>query len=467
MSPNAKTFARARCCKAAPSAVPFHKPSENMKNQHPRTSLFVGIGWIATAAIAFCIGRIGTPASPSGNDIASRNSDSARSGAVQAGGSASPATAAGLRGQFEMGEGSGPLTLEKVTNGQPLDKWIKHLMAQEDNIVRMSGLLRLLETVRDPAELKAALEAINLRGDRGFGRGARFTEYAMIMEKWAQLAPRDAMAYVNGKSREEKWLGMSTALRSWTRSDPGAAIAWAQENKAKDDSEGGTDGQRGGPPGFSISPMSFVLSQLARTDLDKTLSVAAGETFDRRSRTLDTIAGELVSQRGIEGARNALEGMASGSLRDGLTTQLAARFAEQDPKAATDWASALPEGEPKSRALAEAVGEWAKKDPAAAGAFMAKLPATPENDRSREQYANAVAEKDPQGALAWANSITDSERQQRAVVDVARTWMRQDATAAKAWVSQSNLSEGTKALIQTPGRGFDGGFGGRGRGFGN
>jgi hypothetical protein len=365
-----------------------------------------------------------------------------------------------------MGEGDGSMTVARLTNGQPLDKWVKNLMAQQDGIVRMNGLLRLLDAVRDPEDLKTALGAFSLRGDRGFGRGARFTEYSMILEKWTQLDAKGAVAFVNSKGREEKWIGMSAVMQTWTRTNPAEAIAWAQTTgKEKDESQGGQGGP-GGPGGGwpSSSPLSMVLSQLARTDLDRAIGVAATETFDRRSRTLDTIAGELVGQRGLDGARSAIDGMAAGSLRDGLIPQLAGKFAEKDAPSAASWALALPEGEPKSRALAETIGEWAKKDVAAAGAFMAKLPATAEADRSRESYATTVAEKDPKGALAWATTITDKDRQQRAVENVVRTWVKQDAPAAKEWIAQSALTDEVKARIQSPSRG---GFTGRGRGPGN
>lgn len=441
-----------------------------MKFAQSRTSLVVGLGWLATAAIAFCIGRIGSqPGGSGGRDDAARGSERAGGNGRGAGDAAGFSGDPGMKGQFAMGEGEGPVTVARLTNGQPLDKWMKHLMAQEDDIVRMNGLLRLLDAVRDPEDLKTMLAAINLRGDRGFGRGARFTEYAMILEKWTQLDPKGAIGYVNGKDREEKWIGTSTVLRTWTRADAGAAIAWAQANTKKsaegEDQPGrGPGGPGGGPPGFSISPVSMVLSQLAHSDLDRALTVAATETFDRRSRTLDTLTNELVSQRGLDGARTALDGMAAGSLRDGLTTQLAGKLAEKDAPAAAEWAFALPEGEAKSRALAETIGEWAKKDAAAAGAFMAKLPATADSDRSRESYANAVAQKDPQGAIAWATTITDKERQQRAVEGVVRSWVKQDAPAAKAWIAQSPLPDEVKARIQAPSRseGFS-----RGRGPGN
>ena len=433
-----------------------------MKSPTSRTSLVVGLGWLATAAIAFCIGRIGSqPGAPAGSEDTARGAERAGGNARGPGDASGLAGGAGGKGQFAMGEGDGPLTVARVTNGQPLDKWMKNLMAQQDDIVRMNGLLRLIEAVRDPEDLKTALGAINLRGDRGFGRGARFTEYAMLLGKWTQLDPQGAITFVNSKGREEKWIGTSAVLQTWTRADAAAAVTWAQANgKDAKDSEGGPGG---GPPG-GTSPISIVLSQLAHSDLDRALSVATTETFDRRSRTLDTLANELVSQRGLDGARTALDGMAAGSLRDGLTAQLAGKFAEKDAPAAVAWAFALPEGDAKSRALADTISEWAKKDAAAAGAFMAKLPATAEADRSRESYANAVAQKDPQGALAWATTISDKERQQRAVESVARAWVKQDAPAATAWIAQSSLPEDVKTRIQSPGR--NGGFT-RGRGPGN
>ena len=444
-----------------------------MKNTSSRLPLVVGLGWLATAAIAFCIGRIGAPTAP-----VATSEDTARPAVGKfagASGAADFSLPPGERGQFAMGEGVGAMTVERLTNGQPLDKWVKNLMAQQDDILRMNGLLRLLDAVRDPEELKTALGAINLRGGRGPGFGSRFTEYSMIWEKWTQLDPKGAIGYVNAKGREEKWIGTSAVMQTWTRTDAAGAIAWAQaeakaeakakeKDKDKDESQGNQGGPGGGQPGFTSSPISIVLSQLARTDLDRALGVAATETFDRRSRTIDTIASELVSQRGLDGARSALDGMAAGSLRDGLTAQLAGKFAEKDAPSAAAWAFALPEGEAKSRALAETIGEWAKKDAVAAGAFMAKLPATAEADRSRETYATAVAGTDPKGALAWATTITDKDRQQRAVESVVRTWAKQDAPAAKEWIAQSPLPDDVKARMQSPSRG---GFSGRGRGPGN
>jgi hypothetical protein len=448
-----------------------------MKSSQSRLPLVFGLGWLATAAIAFCIGRIGSSSGvPARSEAAASGAGKADSASHGNGDAAGFSAGPGSKGQFGMGDGDGPLTVTRVTNGQPIDKWMKHLMAQEDNLVRMNGLLRFLEAVTDPEDLKIALAEVNLRGDRG--RGARFMEYAMILEKWTQLDAKGAITFVAAsKGREEKWLGESTVLRTWTRTDASAALAWAQangkENKENEDPQDGQGGNGRGPGGGppTSSPTSIVISQLAHTDLERAMSVAAAENLDRRSRTIGTLANELVSQRGLDGARSALEGMAAGSLRDGLTTQLAGKLAEKDAPAAVEWAFGLPEGDAKSRALAETIGEWAKKDAAAAGTFMTKLPATAETDRSRESYANAVVQKDPQGAIAWASTITDKERQQRTVENVARSWVKQDAATAKEWIAQSSLPAEVKTRIQSPSRtgggGTNGGGFSRSRGPGN
>ena len=74
-----------------------------MNFSQSRTALVVGLGWAATAAIAFCIGRIGLQPGTSGS------SEDAVRGAVRAGGSARGSDAvlsagAGGKGQFAMGE---------------------------------------------------------------------------------------------------------------------------------------------------------------------------------------------------------------------------------------------------------------------------------------------------------------------------------------------------------------------------
>jgi len=59
-----------------------------------------------------------------------------------------------------MGGGDGSLTVAGVANGQPLDQWMKNLMAQQDDIVRMNGL---------PDDVKMRIQSPGRGRGRGFG----------------------------------------------------------------------------------------------------------------------------------------------------------------------------------------------------------------------------------------------------------------------------------------------------------
>lgn len=439
-----------------------------MKIPFSNPRILAAAGWLATAAIAFSVGRLTNP--PGSTTISGPAQDGSANGDAGGGASRNPGerfTGTAVRSaQFALGDDGQPLTMAKLTNGQPLEKWMKNLMAQDDEIVRMTGLLGFLNTVTDTAELRAALEAMNLRGGGGFGRGgSRFTEYGMLLQRFTQLDAKGALEFVGTRSREERFIGTSAVLRTWTKTDPSAAVAWAETN-GKDltlpEQWGGRGGSDGGQAQGNFA-LSFVISQLAHSDIDKALTIASTQTYDSRSRTVDTLASELVNQRGLPAAKAALDAMPAGTLRDGLALQLTGRLASADASGTAKWALTLPEGDVKSRALAEVVKEWVKTDPAAAGTFLTTLPATPDADRSRETYAHGVVEKDPRGAIAWASAITDEERRARAMESVARSWMKTDAAAAKEWVAQSPLSPEAKAKIQAPSQG---GFG-RGRGPGN
>lgn len=431
-----------------------------MNTPASRSKLIAGIGWVATAALAFSFGRLTSPSEtqPGKSD---KPAASSAAGAPAGTETMSAEEVATLRkGQFASEDR--PTTIDGLTHGQPLDKWLKKLLSQEDSIVRMTGMVSLLELLNDPADLKAALEAINLRGDRGFGRGARFTEYSMVLEKWAQLDPKGAIAFTEGKSREERWLGTSTVLRTWTRTDPAAAIAWAKAAGADAGVAGDQNGDRGGFGERGPSALSTVISQLAHSDLDRALTVAAGEKFDGRSRAVDTIASELLAQRGPDAARKLVDDMPAGSLRDGLVSQIAGPLAAKDGPGTAAWVLSMPASDGRSRALAETIDEWSKKDATAAGTFLAKLPPSPEFDRSRQEYADNVARTDPAGAMAWATAITEEERRLRTVAEVAQTWKRQDEPGLQAWVAQSPLSDAQKQRILAPRP--PGGFGGPGFG---
>jgi hypothetical protein len=428
-----------------------------MKLAFHRSDAITAAGLLAATAVAFCVGRLTNPAGSSAATGADRENPA---GATAPGGMPFDSGVVTGRGsQFPTDQNGDCLTIEKLTNGKPLDKWLKNLLSQEDEIVRMTGLLRFLDSTTDPADLRTALEAVkdilNAGNERGSRRSLPLAEYGMLLQRWTQLDAKGAIAFVAGRDSWERWTGATAVLRTWTRLDPTAAIAWVQENGREFSARGsGAGGSKNGSANWDFT-LSTVVSELARSDIDRAMTVAARllETNPRNgpSGMEDVLASEIVRQRGMEAARAALDALPAGTFRDSLSLTLARRFASADPAGGARWALGLAAGDTRSLAVAEIVRGWANADPIAAGNFVAKLPAGPDGDRSRESYAYAVVQKDPAASIAWANVIIDPTRRLSAVEAVARTWMAADPPGAKAWLAQNPLPDEVKARIQALG----------------
>jgi hypothetical protein len=408
------------------------------------------LGFLATAGLAYSFGRmtnyLGAPLTSAGAREAAGTGAAPGSG----NGSGPSADGSGLRiGSSFATESAGsdePFSISRVTGGQPLDEWLKKLMAQDDDLYRMQNLMKLVETLNSPEDLKAALEIIGTR------RG-RFSEYGLLMEKFTKVDPRAAIVYAGAQDGREKMAAVSAVLHTWTRTDPAAALAWAQTEGAAMPREGGRGpgvpagpgGDRGPRENFAVSS---VITQMARTDLDRALAAAGSPESGRPGgRVVETLASEMLSQRGADAARQAGEAIPEGDLKNGYLRTLAEKLAGKDAAGTAKWAMSWPAGETKNRALGQIMEEWAKSDATAAGTFLAAQPVSAETDSAREHYASHVLRKDPPGALSWANTITDPARREKTVTNLAMDWARRDPEPARQWIAQSTLPNDLKAKL--------------------
>ena len=152
-----------------------------------------------------------------------------------------------------------------------------------------------------------------------------------------------------------------------------------------------------------------------------------------------------------------------------LADNLAQRWAESDPQAATEWLNSLPASRSNPWSRQNIAQRWAEKDPAAAAAYFAQRPITDGNGgRTAGLIAGALARQDPEGALAWletldianeearvgttaamldgwaqgdpeaagtyALSLDDADQRRDAIVSLARGWSQNDPGSARAWI---------------------------------
>ena len=442
-----------------------------MKSNENKSRILMGSAWALTAVVSFAVGHFSNdapivPVAPAASGTGSAASSSSESAGVNS-------RAGGVfAAEGVEKKGTAP-TVGEITGGQPMEAWLKRVMSQEDELFRMQNFMKLLEALNTPEDVEAALKVIMASNGGGRGRGpggmGRFTEMSMLMSKFVQLDPKAAMAFSTKLEGGEKFMATSSALRTWTRLSPEAALAWAQ-TEGKDIS---MDSGRGGPGGEDGAPkdnfaLLNVVSQLAKTDLDKALSTAAGmELGQFGDRMVDTLANEMMTQRGAKAAKSYLDSLQAGPFRDQYLQQIAGPLSKEDAAGTTKWLAGLAEtGDAKRRALGISVDAWANKDLSGVGSYLSSQPVSADFDSARRQYLGELAKTDPNGAWNSLPTITP-DAQFRTAQEIAGRWSRDDQAGKLAAVNNSGFTpeQKTQLLAQQGGgnRGFRSGPGGGGR----
>lgn len=440
-----------------------------IKNTDSKRNLFIAGGFVLFGAVGFAIGYSASSlqepiVQPKAATASAPSADSLGGGSESRAGSISVSDA-------PASSGTAP-TVGEVTGGQPLEAWLKRLMAQEDDLFRMQNFMKLLESLNTTEDIEAALKVIMASGDGGRGRGpggGRFTELSMLMAKFVQLDAKAAMAYSTKLEGGEKFAATYSALRSWTRLSPEAALAWAKTDGANismDFGRGGGGGDQDGPrENFALLN---VVSQLAKSDLDKALITASAMEIGRFSdRMVDTLANEMIGQRGVDASKAYLDSLPAGAFRDQFLQQLADPLAKKDAEGTAKWLASLPLGENTDatrRALGTTLDNWARKDYAGAASYLSGQPVSPVWDSARSEIIRA--NKDPLAAWQQLGTISNVQRQMDLAGSVGQKLIAADPTNGPTIVANSNYPDEVKARASQPQPqgnrgGFD--FGGRRR----
>ena len=441
-----------------------------IKNTDSKRNLFIAGGFVLFGAVGFAIGYSASSLQepiiqPKAATTSASSADSLGGGSESRAGSISVSDA-------PPKSGTAP-TVGEITGGQPLEPWLKRLMAQEDELFRMQNFMKLLESLNTPEDIEAALKVIMENGNGGRGRGpggGRFTELSMLMAKYVQLDPKAAMSYSSKLEGGEKFMATSSALRTWTRLSPEAALAWAKTEGANITMDFGRGGPGGG--GEQDGPkdnfaLLNVVSQLAKSDLDKALTTASAMELGRfGDRMVDTLANEMISQRGVDASKAYLDSLPVGAFRDQFLQQIADPLAKKDPQGTAKWLASLPVGENTDatrRALGTTLDNWVRNDYAGAASYMSGQPVSPVWDSARSELIRA--NKDPLAAWQQLPTISDPKRQMDLAGNIGQKLIAADPTNGPAIIANSNYPDDVKARASQPQQqGNRGGFNGGRRG---
>lgn len=268
----------------------------------------LAVAWAASLAITYSFAKLAEPAAPVAPATSSEKTESKPDITPSTGsGDATPEGAA-LRGLNRSNVNQ--TTRDQLTGGLPMSDWLKHLMSQDDQIIRMTGFLKLLDTLDNGADIKDALAVMKENGRGGFGRGWS-GEYSMLLEKWTQLNPKEAAAYLKDSlSPREQMMAGRSVLGTWTRMNPDEALAWAQTNGAPAKPEDGN------------WAVAAVVTQMAQRNLNRALLLAQTQPTSRtQGWVVNSLVGQLVKEQGPESALTTVQKLEPGPFQDAMLKQ--------------------------------------------------------------------------------------------------------------------------------------------------
>ncbi|BCU78792.1 hypothetical protein [Luteolibacter sp. LG18] len=316
-----------------------------------------------------------------------------------------------------------------------------------------------------------------------------------ILQSWASVDPENAAKYFAENPREFQMMGMggpggrggnsgaSVIAGEWAKSDPQAALAWAESLQGRDKTQA----------------MTAVVRELATSDPQKAVTMAAAMEGDAQKDAYASIASQwgakdftaaeawiksLPADQQASAMAEAIGSLANtdpqlasqkiASMADGREKQDAINsvvnsWSREDPKAAATWLLAQGGEDVSRNAMRDLMRNWSSQDDASAVAFISQQPSGTVRDEAATSYIWSNRSDNPQAVVSLAESITDERSRERAIAVSAERWMQSDPEAAKAYIQQSTLlSDEAKQRIQEGNRGgFGNRFGGGGQAGGN
>lgn len=208
---------------------------------------------------------------------------------------------------------------------------------------------------------------------------------------------------------------LGPVFRAWQERDPDAAIAWLEQQPMSTLSE-------------AIS--QDALESLAERDpRSATRLLLSLPSLDRQVRWIDNIVVRWAISD-LPGAVEFASGLPDGAVKDKALKVVAAGWAESDPKAALEFSVSLPDGEARRHILDNLVNIAARVDAQTAANWVQELPPGDGKDQALKSVAQRWSQQNPPAALAWIETLPAGEVRRDGLATAVGRWAEADPTAA-------------------------------------
>lgn len=290
-----------------------------------------------------------------------------------------------------------------------------------------------------------------------------------IMRSWASVDPVNAAAFYDENPNQFSTFGgrrgpmgeggASVIAREWAKSDPTAALAWAQSLDGNESSDAVvtvisqmamSDPEQAAKEAakldeqYAARAYGEIAEQWAKTDMAATEAWINTLSGEAKERAMASALGSLASQDPVEAA-SRVSSISDEDSRDRAIRDVASTWSREDPKAAATW---LVEQDADDGAMWRVMGNWVSQDSAGALTFIQEQPVGEMRDTATQTYLRMNRNGDPAEAVSLAEGISDEGDRSRTLSRTVSQWMREDEAAATSYVQSTDmLSDNAKERL--------------------
>lgn len=288
------------------------------------------------------------------------------------------------------------------------------ILKEGDQMKRISGLLDYYNALT-PEQMKDEAKQLSLLSWED-----RMLASKMLFTKWAELAPKQAMEYANGRGNRGGFDRMMI-MDAWSSKNPEMAAAYYMENKEE------LDGGRSRTAGS-------IAKGWARLNPEAALGWAQGLEGRGRGEAISSVFDALLEKDPALAVQKMGTLSAEDLKESRVVTNLADKWAKKDWAATEAWMNTLPVDQ-QDVARGQALRSLAEVDVAAAAQKVAQLPAGELKDGVVSSVARAMAVENPSGAADWVLKNASESSLADSVNGIMSNWVRRDTEGAKGWVN--------------------------------
>ncbi len=261
---------------------------------------------------------------------------------------------------------------------------------------------------------------------------------AELLRRWASLHPADAAQWAaalpEGNLRPN---ALAAVAAEWASQDLPAARQWAQNLEATGRDTVmitlATEAASANPLGaldlalqIQESParanaVAFAVAQWAANDPQAALEWTVQVADAKMRQHLDRLVTSAIAESDPAAAANYLASRsreAPDSSQAHTAVEVAQRWTQQTPEAATGWLETFTDRGLRAFAVDAAMRVWAETDSGAAHQWLARQPASEFRDEATFAYAAAIAPADGVTAFDLARMIQDPARRQQLIAQI-------------------------------------------------